>query len=76
MKNACYEGRHLNDDKSPLVDLFSCIACKETMYIELSAPDAEGYDIVQYRCRYCDGTERARIFRRGRREPCSRRKMT
>ena len=33
------EGHHLNDDKSPLIDLLSCLVCKETMKIEKSAPD-------------------------------------
>jgi hypothetical protein len=44
------ERLHLNDDKSPLIDLLSCFVCKETMKIEKSAPDAEGSDIIQYRC--------------------------
>jgi hypothetical protein len=33
---------HVNDDKSPLMDLLSCIACNETMTVEKSSPDAEG----------------------------------
>jgi hypothetical protein len=44
----------LNDDKSPLIGLLSCIVCKETMKLEKSAPDAEGKDIIQYRCKRCD----------------------
>jgi hypothetical protein len=31
-------GHHLNDDKSPLIGLLSCIVCNETMKIEKSAP--------------------------------------
>jgi hypothetical protein len=60
------EGHHLNDDKSPLIDLLSCLECKETMRIEKSAPDPEGHDIVQYRCKRCDRIERVRLFRRSR----------
>ena len=51
------EGLHLNDDKSPLIDLLSCFVCKETMRIEKSAPDADGHDIIQYRCQRCDRIE-------------------
>src|SRR5260370_7240283 len=43
-------GHHLNDDKSPLIDLMNCIVCRETMKIEKSAPDAEGKNIIHYRC--------------------------
>jgi transposase-like protein len=56
----------LNDDKSPLIDLMSCLVCKETMKIEKSAPDPEGHDIIQYRCQRCDRIELVRLFRRGR----------
>ena|ERR1019366_1554698 len=59
-------GRHLNDDKSPLIDLISCIVCKKTMKLEKSAPDAEGRDIIQYRCDPCSRIERVRLFRRSR----------
>ncbi len=59
-------GYHLNDDKSPLIGLLSCIVCKETMKIEKSAPDTEGRDIIQYRCRRCDRIELVRLFRRSR----------
>ena len=60
------EGHHLNDDKSPLIDLLSCVVCKGTMKIEKSAPDPEGHDIIQYRCKLCDSIERVRLFRRSR----------
>jgi hypothetical protein len=59
-------GRHLNDDKSPLIDLLSCIVCKQTMKLEKSAPDAEGRDIIQYRCELCKRIELVRLFRRSR----------
>ena|ERR1039458_2519692 len=59
-------GHHLNDDKSPLIDLLNCIVCREKMKIEKSAPDAEGRDIIQYRCELCDRIERVRLFRRSR----------
>jgi hypothetical protein len=62
-------GPHLNDDKSPLIDLLSCIVCSETMKIEKSAPDAEGKDIIQYRCGRCDRIECVRLFRRTRSAP-------
>jgi hypothetical protein len=55
-----------NDDKSPLIDLITCIVCKVTMKIANSAPDAEGRDLVQYRCELCNRTERVLLFRRSR----------
>jgi hypothetical protein len=57
---------NLNDDKSPLVDLLTCVNCKAIMKIEKSAPDAEGNDVIQYRCGRCDSIERVRLFRRSR----------
>src|SRR5260370_37859448 len=62
-------GHPLNDDKSPLIDLMTCIICRETMKIEKSTPDAEGKDIIQYRCGGCDRIERVRLFRRSRNLP-------
>jgi hypothetical protein len=62
-------GHHLNDDKSPLIDLMNCIICRETMKIEKSFPDDEGKDIIQYRCRRCDRIELVRLFRRSRNAP-------
>jgi hypothetical protein len=53
-----------NDDKSPLIDLITCIVCEVTMKIANSAPDAEGRDLVQYRCELCNRTERVLLFRR------------
>ena len=37
---------HANDDRSPLIDLLTCIACKVTMKIEKSDPDENGSDLV------------------------------
>jgi hypothetical protein len=62
-------GPHLNDDKSPLIDLMNCIVCRVTMKIEKSVPDDEGSDIIQYRCGRCDRIERVRLFRRNRDAP-------
>jgi hypothetical protein len=59
-------GHHLNDDKSPLIDLLNCIVCRKKMKIEKSSPDAEGRDIIQYRCEQCHGIERVRLLRRSR----------
>jgi len=58
--------RNANDDKSPLIDLLTCIVCKVTMKIANSTPDAEGSDLVQYRCKLCNRTELVRLFRRSR----------
>jgi hypothetical protein len=66
LQSAKASGHHLNDDKSPLIDLLSCIVCKRTMKLEKSAPDAEGRDIVQYRCELCKRIELVRLFRRSR----------
>ena len=54
----------LNDDKSPLIDLISCIVCKETMKLANSSPGTEGgKEIIQYRCGRCDRIERVRLLR-------------
>ena len=55
-----------NDDKSPLIDLLTCIVCKVTMKIANSAPDTEGRDLVQYRCELCNRIELVRLFRSSR----------
>ena len=60
------EEPRLNDDKSPLIHLLNCFVCKETMKIEKSAPDFEGSDMIQYRCRRCARIELVRLFRRTR----------
>ena len=55
-----------NDDRSPLIDLLSCIDCNEPMKLEKSSPDEDGIDIIQYRCTLCNRIERVRLFRRSR----------
>ena len=35
-----------NDDKSPLIDLLSCIVCSQAMKIEKSSPDADDMDLI------------------------------
>ena len=57
---------HANDDKSPLIDLLTCIACKVTMKIEKSDPDENGSDLVQYRCELCGRIELVRLLRQSR----------
>jgi hypothetical protein len=59
-------GHHLNDDKSPLIDLLTCIVCERTMKLEKSSPDDEGRDIIQYRCDLCSRIEQVQLFRRSR----------
>ena len=49
-----------NDNTSPLIDLLTCIKCKVTMKIAKSDPDANGTDLVQYRCELCDRIELVR----------------
>jgi hypothetical protein len=36
------------------------------MKLEKSTPNAEGKDIIQYRCNLCNRTERVQLFRRSR----------
>ncbi len=60
MRNRQY---YSNDDKSPLIDLLSCIVCGLTMKIEKSSPEADGMDVIQYRCGRCDRIERVRLCR-------------
>lgn len=62
-----------NDDKSPLIDLLTCIVCKVTMKLEKISPDAEERDLVQYRCELCDRIELVRLFRRSRASEIARR---
>jgi hypothetical protein len=75
IRHDLYEGKvelraprklHSNDDTSPLINLLSCSLCEETMKIEKSAPDADGRDIIQYRCPKCARIELVRLFRQSR----------
>jgi len=54
----------MNDDRSPLLTLISCVACNKTMRLETSYPDSRGKDILQYRCSRCGRIERIRLVRR------------
>jgi hypothetical protein len=56
----------MNDDKSPLADLMSCITCSQIMKLEKSMPDGTGGDLIQYRCEICGRIEMLRLVRRGR----------
>jgi hypothetical protein len=53
----------MNDDRSPLVTLISCIICRKTVRLEGSSPSQGGKDIVQYRCEECGRIERVRLVR-------------
>jgi hypothetical protein len=53
----------MNDDRSPLLTLISCIVCKKTMRLERSYPGEEGKDVIQYRCEQCDRIERVYLVR-------------
>ena len=55
---------HMNDDRSPLLDLMTCIDCNETMKLEKAEPDAKGNDIIHYRCKVCQRLEIVRLTRR------------
>jgi hypothetical protein len=55
-----------NDDQSPLIDPIECIVCNHAMKLEKSSPDAEGSDIIQYRCGLCNRIELVRLLRRSR----------
>ncbi|WP_249159489.1 hypothetical protein [Bradyrhizobium tropiciagri] len=54
----------MNDDRSPLLTLISCISCHRTMRLETSYPGSEGKDIIQYRCMRCGRIERVLLVRR------------
>jgi hypothetical protein len=54
----------VNDDRSPLLTLISCIHCVTTMRLETCYPGEEGRDIIQYRCERCDRIERVQLVRR------------
>ncbi|VIO74631.1 hypothetical protein CI1B_54050 [Bradyrhizobium ivorense] len=54
----------VNDDRSPLLTLISCVSCARTMRLETSYPGSEGRDILQYRCERCNRIERVLLVRR------------
>ena len=63
------EVNNANDDKSPLIDLLTCIICKVTMMIASSTPESSGTEIIQYRCEQCGGIELVRLIRGSRDAP-------
>jgi hypothetical protein len=54
----------VNDDRSPLLTLISCVSCVRTMRLETSYPGSEGRDVLQYRCEQCNRIERVLLVRR------------
>jgi hypothetical protein len=53
----------MNDDRSPLLTLISCITCKKTMRLEKLSPADDGKDVIQYRCERCGRIERVHLVR-------------
>ena len=51
----------MNDDRSPLLTLISCIICKLTMRLEKMSPMEDGRDVIQYRCEKCGAIERVSL---------------
>jgi RNase P subunit RPR2 len=54
----------MNDDRSPLLTLISCITCKMAMRLEKLSPTEDGKDVIQYRCEQCGDIERVSLVRR------------
>lgn len=54
----------MNDDRSPLLTLITCVECKTAMRLEKSFPGEEGKDVIQYRCERCNQTEQVTLVRR------------
>jgi hypothetical protein len=54
----------MNDDRSPLLDLMTCIDCNRTMKLEKAEPDSNGNDLIHYRCEACQRLEIVRLTRR------------
>jgi hypothetical protein len=57
---------NVNDDRSPLLDLMTCVFCEEAMVLEKIDPDGKGNDLIQYRCKLCDHMEAVMLYRRSR----------
>jgi hypothetical protein len=57
-------GQPMNDDRSPLLDLMTCIVCNQTMKLEKAEPDGKGNDFIHYRCKACQRLEIVRLTRR------------
>jgi hypothetical protein len=54
---------HMNDNRSRLLDLLTCIDCNQTMKLEKIDPDDEGNDLIQYLCKVCQRIELVRLAR-------------
>jgi hypothetical protein len=54
----------MNDDRSPLLDLMTCIDCNQPMKLEKAEPDGNGNDLIHYRCRVCQRLEILQLTRR------------
>jgi predicted SprT family Zn-dependent metalloprotease len=54
---------HMNDNRSRLPDLLTCIDCNQTMKLEKIDPDDRGNDLIQYRCKKCQRIELVRLAR-------------
>lgn len=55
---------HMNDDRSRLLDLITCVDCNRTMKLERIDPDEDGEDLILYRCAICQRREVVRLTRR------------
>jgi hypothetical protein len=53
-KKVARKAPHINDDRSPLLDLMTCLVCKRTMMLEKGGPDGNGNDLIHYLCNVCD----------------------
>ena len=53
----------MNDDRSPLLDLMTCVDCSQAMNLEKADPDDAGNDLVQYGRKRCGRTETVRLIR-------------
>ncbi|QHO74769.1 hypothetical protein ACH79_21165 [Bradyrhizobium sp. CCBAU 051011] len=53
----------MNDNRSRLLDLLTCIYCNQTMNLEKIDPDDQGNDLIQYRCKMCQRIETVRLSR-------------
>jgi hypothetical protein len=53
----------LNDDRSPLLDLITCIDCRKSMRLERVDPDGKGKELIRYRCGLCGSIEVLRLSR-------------
>jgi hypothetical protein len=54
----------MNDDRSPLLDLMTCIDCNQTMKLEKAESDGKGNDLIHYRCKVCQRLEILQLTRR------------